>query len=89
MKDLSDMLVIRVELHSAITGQVKEIARMTIANTRKNEDHPEKGDYVGKIYKSPKFQAVIRRGEVFNHSRLYYSVWTLVGKMLKDMGYIK
>lgn len=83
------MIVVRVELHSAQTGQVKEIARMQIENTGKNTHAPIKGDYIGRVYKSPKYQAVIRRGEVFEHSRLHLSVWSLIGKMVKNMGYIK
>ena len=83
------MIIVRVELHSVITGQVKEIARMHISNTGKNKNHPYKGDYDGKVFKSPKFQAIIRKGEVYEHSRLHHSVWTLLGKMLKNMGYIK
>ena len=83
------MIIVRVELHSAKTGNVKELARLSITNTGKNLNHPVEGDYTAKVYKAPKFQAVIRRGELFRHRRQSKSVWTLIGKMLKSMGYIK
>lgn len=83
------MILVRVELHSATTGQVKELARMQISNTGKNKNHPIEGDYTMKIFKSPKFQAVIRRGELFRHRRQSHSVWSLVGKSLRAMRYIK
>ena len=83
------MIVVRVELHSAKTGNVKEIARLSITNTGKNPNHPAEGDYQTKVYKAPNFQAVIRRGEIFRHRRQSQSPWTLIGKVLKNLGYIK
>lgn len=87
------MLVIKIELHSAITGEVSEIGRMIIANDGK-------GDYdVGhydvrvarkgvsdnvKVYHAPQ-----RKGRVENHRRNSNSVWVLVAKALASVGFYK
>lgn len=80
------MIVVRVELHSAITGKVKEIGRMIIANEGVNETGSQ-GDYSGKVMRKPNFETVIRHGAVFKHQRLALPVWVLVRKMLENMGY--
>jgi hypothetical protein len=85
------MLVVKVELHSAITGKVTELYRMIIAN---DGTGPKSiGNYdvrVGrklctddrKIYYSPS-----RSGKVENHRRLTEHVWKLVAKALDAVGY--
>lgn len=88
------MLWIRVELHSAITGQVTEIARMGIYND--GEGTHEVGHYKGKATKGigePKppqaawDSPTLREGEVKNYRRQSLHVWNLVARMLQSMGY--
>jgi hypothetical protein len=85
------MLVVKVELHSAIDGHVEELGRMLIANDGSSHD-PEQGNYkvfLGRrgsslnaaIYKRPQREGVVR-----GHRRLSYSVWRLVAKALHSVG---
>jgi len=80
------MIVVRVELHSAITGKVSEIGRMYISNTSVN-DTPNVADYAGELLRKPNFKSVTRSGSVKDHRRLAEPVWSLVSKMLQNMGY--
>jgi hypothetical protein len=84
------VLVVRVELHSAITGKVTEIARMFIANT--GTGTPNRGNYCGRaLRKGAKDTRLIRNsirlGEVYNYARKSKHVWNLVAKMLTAMEY--
>lgn len=85
------MLVVKIELHSAITGQVTEIGKMIIAND--GTGTREVGNYdvrlgrrgvqeLSKIYHKPS-----RRGRVLEYRRLSKSVWELVSKALKSVGF--
>lgn len=88
------MLVVRVELHSAITGEVTEIARMDIANVGGSQAH---GDYHGVTYRGrraldeaawgPQRLPPLRWGSIANYPRLTRHVWHLVSRMLNSMGY--
>lgn len=89
------MLVIRVELHSAVTGKISEIARMLVYND--GTGTAQVGSYKGKTVKGttegPMTPAVIyqrkamREGTVGNYRRLNLHVWHLVARMLAAMGY--
>jgi hypothetical protein len=89
------MIVVKVELWSAITGQHTEIARMIVDNIGGT---PESGDYRTRILwgqtaaafdrtmsKPP--MSVQREGRVTGHARLKEHVWNLVAKALSGMGY--
>lgn len=89
------MIVIRVELWSAIDGKKTEIARAMIANVGGTE---KVGDYRGETYRGRDDaaltramlrRAVTREGKVSGHRRLDLHVWHLVAKMLAAMGYGK
>lgn len=82
------MIIIRVEVWSAITGKVTEIARMKIANTGTSKS-VKLGDYEGYVLRKPAFTHRTRKGSVKGHRRQDLPVWSLVGKMLKSMGYVK
>ena len=87
------MIVVKVELWSAITGAKKELARMHISNTGESPS-PKLGDYDGKTFVGRSTEALDRRnvshlGKVRGYRRLDRHVWNLVGLMLKDMGYGK
>jgi hypothetical protein len=84
------MLIIRVELHSAITGKVTEIARMRLYNDGTG-DH-EVGNYVGETFRGRDKEALdgrvtVRKAEVKGYKRNNFHVWNLVAKMLKAMKY--
>jgi hypothetical protein len=89
------MLVIRVELHSAVTGKITEIARMLLWNDGTGDLNT--GNYQGKAVqgstKGPMDPAVIykrkalRTGEVKDYPRLNLHVWNLVVRMLNNMQY--
>jgi hypothetical protein len=85
------VIVVRVELHAAGTGQVTEIARAIIANKggTRTADH---GDYDVATFRGRSAEQLNRlqmqrRGSVENHARLALHVWHLVAKALKAMGY--
>lgn len=83
------MIIVRVELHSAITGEITEISRMGIANTGGTD---ERGDYRAETYRGRSAEALRRRivqrsGEVRDYPRLAIHVWQLVARALVGMGY--
>lgn len=87
------MIVVKVELWSAITGETSEIARMTIDNIGGNQ---QRGDYrtrtmrgrsVEALHKAMLTDNVTREGKVLGHERLRLHVWNLVAKALAGMGY--
>ncbi|MCA0208154.1 MAG: hypothetical protein LCH74_03740 [Proteobacteria bacterium] len=89
------MIVIRVELWSAIDGQKTEIARAMINNVGGTL---KVGDYQGETYRgrsvdalntAMRRQQVTRSGTVTGHRRLDLHVWHLLAKMLTAMGYGK
>ena len=93
------MLVIKIELHSANTGQVTELGRMLIANEggdAKLGDYsvhvlrrgsikvaPRLSEYLGPLG-AVKFKGTQRWGEVKNYPRLSYNVWRLVSRALRS-----
>jgi len=84
------MIVVRVELHSAVTGEVTEIARMDIAND--GGGSARVGNYDGRVYRGRDAAALDRRevqktGRVEAWPRQRFHVWNLIGVMLTQMGY--
>lgn len=78
------MLVVKIELHSAITGRVSELGRMQISNTGKGSY--DRGDYAVEVLRRSGVTggAVTRTGEVKNYPRLSYNVWRLVSRALRS-----
>lgn len=88
------MIVVRVELHSAINGEITELARMIIAND--GTGTTATGQYYGvtlhgrskeQLDAALKAKRVTRRGHVEDYPRQALHVWHLVGRMLANMGY--
>lgn len=91
------MLIVRVELHSAITRNTSEIARMIIANDGCGTSG--RGSYWGRAAKGviegdtmipPAIMhdsRKLRHAEVQDYPRKSLHVWNLVSRMLKEMGY--
>jgi hypothetical protein len=83
------VIVVKVELHSAITGRISEIARMNICNVGGTHT---KGDYQCETLRGRSTEAFARRsvqrlGSVKNYPRLAIHVWHLVARSLVAMGY--
>ena len=83
------MIIVRVELHSAITRKVTEIARFDIWNvggTHSRGDY-ECASFVGRDREALYRRKVNRRGAIRGHPRLSQHVLYLVAKALSAMGY--
>lgn len=91
------MIVIKVELWSAISGQKTEIARMVIDNIGGTH---QRGDYRCRTLRGrseealakamlsmDRPEAITRTGIIKNHPRLREHVWNLVAKCLTSMRY--
>ena len=85
------MIIVRVELWSAITGETTELARMEICN---DGDHPnhKRGNYSARTLRGRDTAALNKRvtqrnGEVKDYPRLAVHVWNLVARALKAMRY--
>lgn len=85
------MLVVKIELHSVITGQVKEIGRAFIWNTGYGTH--DRGEYSGYVCRKgsfdwPKLDQEKKQGEreitVTDYPRLSYNVWRLIIRALKS-----
>jgi hypothetical protein len=74
------MLVVKIELHSAITGKVSEIGRMHIINN--GHGTHERGEYDVEIMRKETTDKVQRRGMVRDYPRQAYTVWELVRRAL-------
>jgi hypothetical protein len=87
------MLVVKIELHGAMTGCVREIGRMYIVNDGASLD-PKRGDYHAAICRrgttdvptpinsaGPK---PTRTGVVLNYPRTSYNVWRLISRTLRS-----
>jgi len=89
------MIIVTVELKSAIDGRTTKLGEMIIANDG-TATSMTKGNYDAFVYRKPKFfnrkkltDNVTRRGRVENYSRQSRVIWDLVGLALKNMGYAK
>lgn len=84
------MLIIKVELPSAVDGHIEEIARMRLCSDGSGVHGY--GNYIGEVYRGRSFEAldkstVHKLGKVRNYPRLTRHVWNLIALMLSDMGY--
>lgn len=83
------MIIVRVELHSAITGQVTELARAHISNiggTNESRDY-ECVTLRGRSKATLDRHVPQRTGKVLAYPSLREHVWNLVAKALTGMGY--
>jgi hypothetical protein len=86
------MIVVRVELVSAINGRVTELARMHIANDGAGTAALSNYDgktFIGRSTEALDRMTVSRRGRIENWPRQRFHVWNLVARMLSEMGYTK
>ena len=78
------MLIVKVELHSAVTGKISKIAEMRIVND--GTGTKKRGNYWGNVFFRSKNAKPVE-GFVRDYPRLTKHVWNLVAAMLSDMGY--
>lgn len=89
------MIIVKVELHSAVSGEETELARMMIYNIGgdlKIGDYRARtfrGRSSGALEKAMRAGSITREGHVLGHRRLAFHVWHLVAKALTGMGYGK
>jgi len=92
------MLVVRVELWSAVTGEKTEIARLDISNMGPTpwQSNSQVCDYRVRTYRgrdketlddAHKRQVVTRGGYVRKYHRMKDHVWNLVSLSLQSAGY--
>jgi PDZ domain-containing secreted protein len=94
------MIVVKVELWSAITHEKTELARMVIANAGDSKN-PRKGNYefatirgrsaagleLGMWSWLRERKGATKTGQLMQHNRLSEHVWNLVAKALSKMDY--
>ncbi len=89
------MIVVRVELWSAVTHKKTELARMFISNDETvTLQNPNLGNYngvtfIGRSAEALDKQTPSKRARVENWRRNDFHVWNLVRAMLENMGYTK
>lgn len=77
------MIIVKVELHSAITGKVTELGRLRITND--GTGSAERGNYdVAPFGKGGR--SILRMARVENYPRLSYSVFRLIRLALEALG---
>ena len=83
------MIVVKIELHSAITKKVTLLGTAIISNMDMSADGT-RADYNVKVGRKDKldFQSIhqnpLREGKVVDYPRLTYNVWRLVIRALKS-----
>jgi hypothetical protein len=85
------MIVVRVELHSAIDGHIEELGQIVIANddtgTNLHGNYWTRAYAPGtNLYKSGLGSGVINNGTIRKYRRTK-PIWSLVAKALKAMEY--
>jgi hypothetical protein len=89
------MIVVKVELWSAIDGSRSELARMMIDNVsgggsvRSYECRTYRGRSEAALHRAMVDNTVTRKGKVKDHPALKEHIWNLVAKALSGMGYGK
>jgi hypothetical protein len=86
------MIVVRVELHSARTGEVTELARMHISNIAVASASGVRFDYLAEVFRGRSKQRLDKLSRnrittVQNWPRDALHVWNLVSVALRQMGY--
>lgn len=84
------MIIIKVELHSAITGKVTELARMRIINDETG--NMTRRNYIGQTYRGRNTKdldkyTIMKGAALKNWPSAQFHVWNLVRAMLTQLGY--
>ena len=79
------MIVVKIELHSAITGKVSEIGRMVVSND--GTGTKQKCNYTARVCRKGSedfLKNPTRSGKIVDYPRQSYTVWKLIHKALKS-----
>jgi hypothetical protein len=79
------VILIKVELHSAVTGKVTEIGRAHIFNDGAGDRRS--GSYGARFMRRGTTDTVQREAKIPKHGRLSQSIWVLVRKAVVAAGY--
>ncbi len=78
------MILVKIELHSAITGKITQLGQMQICNTgHATKENPKRGDYEISLFRKGSTTKVQRQGLVRDYPRQSYTVWELVRRALE------
>lgn len=80
------MIVVKIELHSANTGEVTELGRAIIANvggTRSSGNYDVRVARKGTTDLKSVWGSPARTGSVTQYPRLTYNVWRLVSRAIR------
>lgn len=75
------MILVKLELHSAITGKVTPLGTMVIAND--GTGSRESGNYIAGLVSKDGRRG--RQAKIAGHRRLSLSIWVLVAKALRAL----
>jgi hypothetical protein len=75
------MILVKIELHSAVTGKITEIGRMKIVNIGGTTT---RGNYLAHIMRRGTLTKPSKTVNIENYPRLSYSVWELVRRVLES-----
>jgi hypothetical protein len=79
------MIMVRVTLHSARTGKVTELGRMTLSNDGITTAQDNSvGSYIVEVLRKGDWKRVTRRGRVERFPRKAYNIWRLITRALLD-----
>lgn len=79
------MIVVSVHLMSAVTRETTQLGKMLICNDDTGDFKHR--NYNSQIKRKPDFKDVTRIGRLENHNAPALTIWHLVARMLKGMGY--
>lgn len=86
------MIIVKIELHSARTGQVTQLGEMRLSNNNQtSREKPTHGSYRVEVFRKPKFDKVTRDTEVEDSTlieewpRKSKVVWQLIQKALNQL----
>lgn len=83
------MIIVRVELHSARTGKITELARMKLCNVGGTEDRRDYSveTFRGRSLKALDNEVTNRTGGVTNFPSPAIHIWHLIAEALKSLHY--
>ena len=76
------MIIVTIELQSAITNERSKLGEMHICND--GTGTAERGNYFAHVMRKGSWNKPQRHGRVYDYPRNSYSVWRLVMRALKD-----
>ncbi len=76
------MIIVTIELESAITNKRSKLGVMHITN--EGTGTTKRGNYLVRVMRKGSWHSPLRTGGVNNYPRASYSVWRLVMRALKD-----